>query len=234
MEIVSLSAAELPLSGGATITKMTAGVKYPERVNIFLDGQFAFSLDLAQVVDYKLKIGQTIEAARRAELERAAEFNRYYQLALQKALGRPHSEAEMRRYLNKKTRTSYKMIRRPSGEYHKKTLPGMHPDLVELILDRLKAKNYLSDARFVEFLAGSRKVAKGVSRRRLEQELRQKGVDPAAAAELLAAHDEAAALEQLLTSKAAKYAGQPEKLFRYLVAQGFNYSDIKAALGSLS
>ena len=39
-------------------TKMTPGVRDPNRVNVFLDGRFAFSLDVAQVVELGVKVDQ--------------------------------------------------------------------------------------------------------------------------------------------------------------------------------
>ena len=42
------------------ITDLKQGVKNPNRVNVFVDGEFAFSLDVTQVVEYKLKIGMVL------------------------------------------------------------------------------------------------------------------------------------------------------------------------------
>ena len=40
------------------ITDLKSGVHDQNRINVFVDGEFYFSLDLAQVVDYHLKIGK--------------------------------------------------------------------------------------------------------------------------------------------------------------------------------
>ncbi len=45
------------------ITKLASGVRDTSRVNVFLDGKFAFSLDIAaQVVDLQVKVGQKVDA----------------------------------------------------------------------------------------------------------------------------------------------------------------------------
>lgn len=91
-------------SGGAdhVITKITAGVKNPDRANIFIDGRFAFSLDIAQVVDFNVKAQQKISPRRLQELRDASEFGKLYQRALEWALARPRSERETKDYLNQR------------------------------------------------------------------------------------------------------------------------------------
>ena len=44
-----------------TITDLKSGVRDQNRVNVFVDGKFSFSLDVAQVVDYHLKIGKILK-----------------------------------------------------------------------------------------------------------------------------------------------------------------------------
>ena len=49
------------------VTKMTPGVRDPNRVNVFLDGRFAFSLDVAQVVELGVKVDQELSPERLKE-----------------------------------------------------------------------------------------------------------------------------------------------------------------------
>ena len=42
------------------VTELKAGVKNPERVNVFVNGAFSFSLDVAQVVDLGVKVGRVL------------------------------------------------------------------------------------------------------------------------------------------------------------------------------
>lgn len=72
------------------VTKLAAGVRDPNRINVFIDGKFAFSLDVAQVVELQVKIGQKLSADRMGELRNASEFGKLYQRTLEWVLMRPH------------------------------------------------------------------------------------------------------------------------------------------------
>ena len=81
------------------ITELRQGVKNPDRVNVFVDEKYAFSLDISQVIDFKIKIGMEISEERLAELKAASDFGKLYQRALEWVLTRPRSERETRDYL---------------------------------------------------------------------------------------------------------------------------------------
>ena len=49
------------------ITDLKQGVKNPNRVNVFINGRFSFSLDVAQVVDLGVKTGQVLSSERLPE-----------------------------------------------------------------------------------------------------------------------------------------------------------------------
>ena len=106
MEIISLGDDTSDNSGVLKITDLRQGVKNPNRVNVFVNGKFAFSLDVSQVVDYKLKVGKEISVAELEELKKASEFGKLYQRILEWVLMRPRSERETRDYLYKKLKTS--------------------------------------------------------------------------------------------------------------------------------
>ena len=61
------------------VSDLKQGLKNPDRVNVFVDGKFLFSLDISQVVDYKLKVGKQISEEELDELKRASEFGKLYQ-----------------------------------------------------------------------------------------------------------------------------------------------------------
>lgn len=87
-----LSALDGDARGGEkVITKLVSGVRDANRVNIFLDGKFAFSLDVAQVVELQVKVGQKVDAERLEVLRGASEFGKLYQRTLEWVLTRPHS-----------------------------------------------------------------------------------------------------------------------------------------------
>ncbi|MCL2095246.1 RecX family transcriptional regulator [Candidatus Saccharibacteria bacterium] len=210
------------------ITKMTSGVKRPERVNIFINGKYVFNLDVSQVVEYKVKVGQLVPPKRLEELKKASEFNRYWHMALEKALRRPHSEREMKIYLEMKTRKRTLRVRYRTGKYVDKVMEGMDPLLVDVIIKRLKEKKYLNDEVFVKFYSGTRRVQKGMSSRRLAMELRYKGATDELIEPVMKERDDEEEIEKVIEKKKKKYP--PEKLFRYLVGQGFDFQLIRSKL----
>ena len=50
------------------ITKLSPGVHDQNRVNVFINDKFSFSLNLAQVVDFKLKVGKVLTDEEKAFL----------------------------------------------------------------------------------------------------------------------------------------------------------------------
>lgn len=190
------------------ITDLKQGVKNPDRVNVFVDGKFSFSLDLSQVVDFHLKIGQTLTDQELKELKHASEYGKLYGRTLEWVLTRPRSIRETRDHLRLKR--------------FQKKLDYTDADIEEII-GRLVAKNYLNDRHFAEWFIENRFVKKGVSPRRLEQELVKKGIDRALIDELLSnsTRDEASEIKKVIAKKSNKY--NAEKLLAYLVRQGFSY-----------
>lgn len=195
--------------GKIVITDMKSGVKNPERVNIYVNGVFAFSLDVAQVVDYKLKVGVVLDVARFEELRKASEFGKLYQRALKWVLLRPRSVRETRDYLNKKV-------------YEKKLDKGY----VDEVLGRLCDKGYIDDYKFAEFWVQNRFVKKGVSRKRLSMELMRKGISSEVIHEVLDGRDDEEELRKMVAKKRSRY-DDAEKLMAYLVRQGFSYDLVR-------
>ena len=193
-------------SGELIVTELRQGVKNPERVNVFVSGKFEFSLDVAQVVDLGVRVGTVLSSEELGELKRASEFGKLYQRALEKALSRPHSERELRDYLNRKV-------------FEKK----LDKKYIDEIIGRLIDRGYLNDRRFAEWYVENRFVKKGVSRRRLNMELSKKGVAKEIIDETLSTseRDDAGEILKIITRKRARY--DDEKLLAYLCRQGFSF-----------
>lgn len=84
------------------VTDLRVGVRDENRVNIFLDGHFAFSLTINQVADFKLKRGLILTEDEISRIQKASDFGKLFQRSLEYALSRPHSEREIRDYLKRK------------------------------------------------------------------------------------------------------------------------------------
>lgn len=205
------------------ITALKTQLRDKDRVNVFVDGKYRFSLDITQVVELGIKTGAEYSETELAELENESQFGKLYTRSLEYALIRPRSQREMRDYLYKKTRDS----RTKSGQVKK----GVSKELTERVFDRLIAKGYVDDQKFTRFWVENRNTTKGISKRKLWSELIAKGVDRQVVEEALGNSDrsDSEELKKIIAKKAARY-DDPQKLMAYLARQGFSYDDIKEAL----
>lgn len=218
-------------SAGIQITKLTPGIKDSNRVNVFLNGCFAFSLDVAQVVDLGVKAKQNITVERLRELRDASQFGKLYQRTLEWVLTRPHSIQETRDYL-KRCQQKRILLNRQRVRDEKKPLPELQEATMILVIERLVEKGYLDDAKFAVFFVENRMVRKGVSQKKLILELKRKGISADVAKTALenVARPEEEEILKVIKKKRAKY--DDYRLISYLVRQGFNYQKVKDAVES--
>lgn len=191
------------------ITSITPQVKNQNRVNIFVDGKYSFSLDITQLVDFKLKVGQQLGQSEIDNLKRASESGKLYQRTLEWALTRPRSVKETRDYLYRKQAA---------------------PEDSDNIIAKLTAKNYLNDENFARIWVENRYTSRGISRRRLELELRKKGISAQIIEQVFAetSRHDSTEIVKIIHKKRNKYDDQ--QLIQYLVRQGFDYESAKTAV----
>lgn len=194
------------------ITALRAQKRNPERVNVYLDGEFAFGL--ARIVAAWLQVGQELSAEKIASLQAQDQVEAGLQQAI-KFLGyRPRSVEEVRRNLVK-------------HEYPETA--------IEEILTRLQRNGLLDDREFARRWVENRIEFRPRGRRALRFELRKAGVaDPIIQATL----DEMLTNEDRLAYEtASKYARRLktderrvffQKLSGYLGRRGFNYETASA------
>lgn len=188
------------------ITDIKQAVKNENRVNVFVNGKYEFSLDITQLLDFKLKVGKVVEKEDLEKYRRESEYGKLYQRALEWVLSRPHSVKETRDYLRKKVFES-----------------GLDAVLMDRVMERLLDKKYLNDAKYAAYYVENRFVKKGVSRRRLEMELLKKGIDKTIIEDVFNAttRNEEDEILKMIAKKRAKY--DDEKLISYLCRQGFSF-----------
>ena len=195
------------------ITAIRAQVKNPERLSLYVDEKYAFSLTYAQLLDEKLHAGLELSEDRLASLKHASDFGKAYERALNYVMIRPRSVKELRDYARRKQ---------------------WMPEDTQIIVDKLCARRYLDDRNFARAWVENRAIGKKTSQRKLRLELKQKGVADDIIADVLAAnmYDENDALKQLIAKKRrlARFAADEQKLMQYLARQGFGFDDIKSAL----
>ena len=109
------------------ITAIKQQVKNPERVSIFVDGRYEFSLSLDELLQQKLKNGQELDLADVKRLKKVSDDGKLRTRALEWLLGRPHSTRELKDYL-----------------YRKKA----GPELTESLVSEFTDKAYLDHRQF--------------------------------------------------------------------------------------
>ena len=190
-----------------TITDIKQAVHNENRVNVYVNGKYSFSLDIAQVVDMGVKIGRVLTAEELADFKRASEFGKLYQRTLEWVLTRPRSERETRDYLYKKIREK-----------------NLDRTFIDEIIQKLFAKNYLNDEKFAAYYIENRFTKKGISAKRLKLELMKKGIGNELVDEILdqSPRTDEAEIKKIIKRKRTKY--DDDKLIQYLCRQGFDYA----------
>jgi regulatory protein len=194
------------------ITKIAPAVKTEGRYNVFVDEKFAFSLDESQLLVLELKKGAEISENQLAELKNESDFGKNYLRALDLISRRARSEKEVRDYAWRKQWT---------------------PENRDKVIARLREKGYLNDERFAESFVRAKATTANLSARKMRQNLVKKGIKADTIQKVLADNtefDELAALRRLAVKKQGHYAGNKQKLMRYLAGQGFRFDDVKQVL----
>ncbi len=206
------------------ITSISVQAKNKDRVNVSVDGKYRFSLDVFQLSDLGIKVGQEYDESELNALEEESKFGKAYTRALEYCLMRPHSAKEVRDYLYRKTRDT----RTKTGN----TKKGLTPQLTDRVFERLEQKGYIDDDKFARFWVENRNSKKGVSSRKLQAELRSKGVETETIDKVLdeTQRDDISELRKVVAKKQSRYDDE-KKLIAYLMRAGFNYDDIRQVLG---
>ena len=206
------------------ITAISPQVHDKNRVNISVDGKYRFSLDVYQLLGLHIRVGAEYDDEQISVLEQESQFGKVYSKALNYCLVRPRSSREVKDYLYRKKR---QMIDKNGN-----VKPGISDLMATRVFNRLVEKKYVNDDNFARFWIENRFVKKGVSQRRLKNELKAKGVDSHTVERLLADSDRSDdnEIKKIIAKKRSRYDSD-DKLVAYLMRLGFGYDDIKTALG---
>lgn len=198
------------------ITLLERQQKHQGRVNVYLDGEFAFGLNELDAAT--LRKGQTLSDAEIAALQAKDQVQRSTEKAIQLLAYRPRSTQEIRQHLTQK---------------------GTAPDIVEAALQRLSDQGYLDDEAFARFWIENRTAFKPLGPQALHYELRQKGVAANIIQDLLAELvDVEDAAYRAAHSQLRRLRGQTrhvftQKLGQFLQRRGFSYAAAAAVIRRL-
>lgn len=185
------------------ITGLETQKRNVRRVNVQVDGEYAFSLSLDQAA--KLHKGQALSDAEIVQLQGDDDVGRATDRALRYLAVRPRSEHEVRQSLRQKE---------------------VPPPVIDQALERLRTLGYVDDHAFAVFWASDRRQFKPLSARALRYELRQKGVSADIIDEVLREQDDSeeayrAAQSQVRRVKSAGRRDLHQKLMMFLARRGF-------------
>lgn len=135
------------------ITDIQPQKRNRHRVNIYLDGEYAFSLD--KMAAAWLTVGRPLSQEDIIRLKEKDEYETALNRALRFLGFRARTQQEMQTYLNKK---------------------GYEPSLVESVIARLKEERLIDDLVFAQNWLDNRQRLRPRSQSLMKLELRQKGV----------------------------------------------------------
>ncbi|MFT7587193.1 MAG: regulatory protein [Cellvibrionaceae bacterium] len=199
----------------ATITNITGQIRKKDRVNLFLDGEYAFSLSLFNAA--WLRIGQELTVEKIVALKLEDEYERGKEIALRLIMNRPRSKKEV----------NDRMREKEIGEVTR-----------DRVIIRFEELDLLDDEAFARYWIDQRARFKPRGKPLLRQELRQKGVDQQIVNDLLEHTNDSAAAMQAAEKKARTLLRYPEDQFKkkltgFLQRRGFSYSEIREVVDQL-
>lgn len=205
------------------ITAIAAQAHDTQRVNIFIDGEFAIGIGLATLAAEKLHVGLELDEAGWARLEASAQVEKAISAAMRLLDARPRAAAELRLRLRRKQ---------------------FAPEAIDAAIARLADLGLVDDAAFSRYLVENRQTFRPRGQLAIRDELRRKGVGRDvidAVLEERAEEPEAEAERAMEVARGAlrRYADAPDrasfqrKLGAFLQRRGFTLDTIRPILDIL-
>jgi len=198
------------------ITAIQPQQRQKSRVNIFLDGEFAFGLDAEVLLRHHLKKGTTLSVDDQKHLlfeeDLKAALNRAFRLLGQ----RNYSEQEIRRKLG---------------------LARFHEEIIDRTIARCRELDYLDDEKFARDFVKTQLARRPQGKLRLRPALLRKGVATKLADEILGEFFASVDTARLIEEAAEKFLSRRAKtipadklrkrLADHLLRAGFTWDDIQ-------
>ena len=192
------------------ITKLRTGRSREKRVNVFLDGKFAFSLLTEVAVTEGLQVGQELTVNQVETLTGADQRQRCLNATARYLSYRPRSESEIRQRLRQR---------------------GFDGDSIEAAIARLKEQGLVDDVAFARFWKDDRDSFSPRSQWLTRLELRRKGVADDVIDQVASTVDDGDSAYRAAVSKSRRwpvtdYPDFRRRLGGYLRRRGFSYEVI--------
>jgi regulatory protein len=198
------------------ITSVEKQKRNKYRYNIFLNGQFAFSVHEDMLVKHRLLKGEYVNAARIEMIITEDEFHKAFMEALRFVSRRPRSRKEIELKLEDK---------------------GYGEDAVARTIQKLAEQKIIDDEQFASMWTEHRLFSQNKGRRWVQQELQQKGLSKEHIQEALSNVDEDAELKAAYNTAKKKWLsteGEPferkQKLAAFMLRRGYPSSMVNTVL----
>ncbi len=190
-----------------TVTAIKSQKGQKRRVNVILDEDFAFSISRDLLLEKNLRTGQTLSPNEVDDLKSADNVRQARDIALRYLTPRLRSEAEIALRLRRSR---------------------FHDDTIQQVLSRLKEQGLINDGAFAIFWRENRESHRPRSRRLLELELRQKGVDTETISKAVLEVNDKLSAYNIAQKKARSLSGLDYPNFRkrlgaHLKQRGFSF-----------
>lgn len=188
--------------------------KLKGRVNVYIDDEFAFGIDLDSFVLLNLRVGQILTEEEVEKAKNTSDLQKSLEKVYRFAMVRQRSEKEFKDYFKRK---------RFNDSNH------------QIILEKLKKLDFLDDSKFAKWWVDQRIKTKSV--RVIKLELQQKGIDRNTIEDILseAPVDDEKLAKSLLEKKMYKWQNLDSKIAKikksqYLAGKGFDWNVIEKVL----
>ena len=187
------------------VTRLTTQKRNKDRVNVYLDDEFAFGVTM--ITAMRLRIGQELSEEEITKLKIEDSYETAKQTAMNFISYRPRSISEVRRNLRDKS-------------YDDET--------IDKVINRLVELDMLNDEAFVRYWVDQRTTFKPRSQIALRAELLKKGVASEAIDTVVTEVDETSAALQAAQKQMSRWRSLDEAAFRkkafgFLQRRGFRY-----------
>ncbi len=201
----------------SVITKLTTAKSRDKKINIYLDGKYAFSLPPNVVSQAGLRTEQELTESQVEELAAADKFRRCFNAAISYISYKPRSEYEVRQRLLQR---------------------GFDRDYLEKVIVKLKDQGLIDDVSFARFWKENRQDCSPRSQWLTGMELRRKGIDNDLITRTISDVDDNDSAYQAAVKRVRRISPVDYQLFRrrladYLRRRGFNYDVIQQTVDKL-
>lgn len=197
------------------ITALEVQKRNKERVNVYLDGEYAFSVDLMSAA--RLRKGQVLAKSEIAALKDEGIISKAFERSLRYLASRPRTVQEIRRKLKEKDTPE---------------------DAIDAVIERLEKFGYVNDAEFARLWIRDRSEFSPRGPMALRSELRSKGISQNIIDEALNDLGTTELAMQAARKKLRSLRGLDQFTFRkklsgFLGRRGFRYDTIREVIDTL-